>query len=389
MINSTKNFIISFTVLLLMCCPDNICGQEEKTSVLELEANLTYDILNIHQGSQAKHNGKNLFLGMEQLMVSINPFKKIDNGFKMFFNVINTQGARPSEDYIGDLQVISNIEAGYYSGLFEAYLEHHYARHSVMIGLHDLNATFLYTDAALNFVNSSFGIMPSVSCNVSCSIYPLSALGINYLYTHDTWALKLAFYDGNPGSMQHNNMNLNPSLSKQDGIFSIAEFQYNIKGNNDTQIKGGAYWHSADFTTGVDDFSYKNNYGAYALIAHNIKFHKEWPNKFQLFIKGGLNTPQRNFISSFIGGGLVINDLLHLFQQDQIGLAIARANISNTIMSNEIEFYNNETAYELFYSMEFLNHFKLQPSIQYITHPGGLMTNNDAFVSLLRFQVSL
>ncbi|TLX72162.1 carbohydrate porin [Labilibacter sediminis] len=380
-----KIFILTFCFF-----PITTMSQDKKPSLLDIEFNVIADVVNIHQGSQDVHNGKTLFLGLEQLGVSINPFREVGNRTLLHFNILNAHGAMPSENYIGDLQIASNIEAGNYIGLFEAYLEQTYNNHSIRIGQLDLNGAFLYTDPALYFSNSSFGIMPSVSCNVGCSIYPISALGFIYRYSHKSITLQIGLYDGDPGSVEDNNFNLQPSLSEKQGLLSITEAQYNFVGKLNGSVKLGSFFHSANFLPFEDSENiYRSNYGGYILYEQSLGLTKLKSSKYNFFIKGGFAPSDRNFISSFAGVGIVVNSLLNIFDEDQLGIAFAQAYISKALRNMQPVYDNSETSIELFYGFTFLKHFSIQPSIQYIVNPGALKTNSDALISLFRFQASL
>lgn len=364
--------------------------QEEKKPLVEAGVYVVTDVVTIHQGSQVVHNGQTLFLAMEQVGLSINPLRKKANGPKLFFNLMNLHGAKPSEDYIGDLQVISNIEAGNHFGLFEGYLEQSFGHHQIKAGLQDLNATFLFTEPALAFSNSSFGIMPSVSANVACSIFPLSSLGISYTYQQPHWNLKLAVFDGNPGSYESNRLNLNPVISHQEGALLISELEHDFKSNQNTYLKVGTYWHTSDFE-GMKSTAvfYRNNYGAYFLFSQNLFHTNDMPPAMQFFLKGGIAPADRNMISSFIGAGCLFNTITHLFDSDQIGVAIGRVNLSKSYSEMNDNYESYETVLDLFYGIDFLGYFRIQPSVQYIINPGALSDHHNAFVSIVRAQITI
>jgi porin len=367
-----------------------MCGQSDKDRLIEVSFSSNNDIIHFNTASNIDFNGKTLYLGMQQMGITLKPFKEKSHLPQFNFNILHTHGALPSADYIGDLQVISNIEAGKHTGLFEAFIEQSYNKHTLILGQHDLNANFLYTEPALLFSNGSFGIMPSVSCNVGCSLYPLSTLGIIYNYEDNNKSFRFGFYDGDPGTMEHNKHNLSPSLSTDQGFLSIAEFAYNLNSKTNTMVKVGSYFHSADFSTDINpEKIYTSNYGAYFLVEHMPERVSTSGSNLHLFIKGGIVPPNRNFISSFLGAGIVANSIFNLFNGDQLGIAYAQAFISRAYQASDTNLKASEVVTELFYGVDFLKYFRLQPSVQYIVNPGAVGGVNNALVTLIRFQASL
>jgi porin len=293
-----QKFIIC--LILLLGVNAHIWSQLKNASnMLEVEFEMIGDLVTTQ--------GHHFTLGYQSLALTANLWQSEARATHVTINLMNTHGDSPSADFIGDLQVVSNIEAGYHTGLFEAFIEQRFNKHSILLGQHDLNGQFLYAESASMFTNSSFGIMPTVSCNVSCSIFPLAAVGVVYAFANEQKVFKLGVYDGNPGSFDDNRYNLSPSFSKKDGILGVAEFNIQVKPLLDMLLKVGTYFHSNNSVLlnkeSVQPF--RRSYGTY-LIAENNR------NKLQWFVKTGYSPKNRSMINAFFGAGLIVNSILKL-----------------------------------------------------------------------------
>ncbi|NJK94705.1 MAG: carbohydrate porin [Bacteroidales bacterium] len=146
---------------------------------------------------------------------------------------LNAHGKGPSEFFTGDIQVLSNIEAGDYTGLYEFYYSQSFGGFSLLLGQHDLNSEFIGTKYGGTFINSSFGIAPSISLNVPVSIYPVAAPCILFKYeSPGMMVYKLAIYDGDPGNFESNRFNLQWNVNAKEGLFNIGEIEYNLIRND-------------------------------------------------------------------------------------------------------------------------------------------------------------
>lgn len=103
------------------------------------------------------------------------------SGGTFFFYSLANHGGEPSER-IGDVQIASNIEAPDTWKIYEAWYQQNLfaGRVSALIGLYDLNSEFDVIESAGLFLNSSFGIGAdySQSGRNGPSIFPTTSLGL-------------------------------------------------------------------------------------------------------------------------------------------------------------------------------------------------------------------
>ena len=166
-------------------------------------------------------------------------------GASLYVGGGTTHGITPSEMFIGDYQVVNNIEAGNHAFMEHLSLQQYFGKFSIKVGLQDMNENFAAIDAAGEYLNSSFGIHPAISTNMSVAIFPLTGLGAELHYDiNDNWHVQVAVYDGEIPSFEDNNpYNLNWRLNKDEGALFIGEGQY-IRDNGPYQL--GAFYHTAE-----------------------------------------------------------------------------------------------------------------------------------------------
>jgi porin len=175
-------------------------------------------------------------------------------GGEFFVNGASIHGKSLTENYLGDLQVASNIDAGEHAYLHELWFRQLLGPVSLTLGLQDLNAEFMVSEGAGEFVNSSFGVPPVIATGVPVPIFPLTGLGFAACWDIDgSWTVRAALFDGNQTAFDHNPHNLHWSFSRRDGVLAMGEVHF------DGRFKFGSYYHSAD-----------RNYGFYALIDQQV-----------------------------------------------------------------------------------------------------------------------
>jgi len=288
-------------------------------------------------------------------------------GGTLFVYGLRNHGGDPSANVIGDLQTASNIEAPDQFIVQEAWYEQEFSDGllSVLLGLHDLNSEFYVSDYGSLFINSSFGIGPDMSANVAVSLFPKAGLGARLrIAPSDTLYIQGAIYDGDTATRQ---------LKSSEGKLSIVESGFSTDGGS---YKLGYWNHSADITVGAR--TYSNDYGLYGVIDQEL-MHFDGDSAIGAFFQYGWVPAARNTVTRYIGGGLHLHGLIPSRDEDDIGIAVARADTH----------LDAETTLELTYRLVLTPWLAIQPSYQIIQNPGGDATVKTAKVGLLRFEVGL
>ena len=110
-------------------------------------------------------------------------------------------GSTFSDELVGDLQVISNIDASHAWRVFEFWYEFGEGPWSVRTGLYDLNSEFDVNETGGLFLNSSHGMGPDFSQTGENgpSIFPVSSLALRAEWEGKGFTARLAVLDGVPG----------------------------------------------------------------------------------------------------------------------------------------------------------------------------------------------
>lgn len=356
-------------------------SQDQTTpKTFEFEAAYTGDFLNNLSGGIKTGSA---YLGMANLRLGLNTDNTgLWKGGKLYINAANTHGNTPSAKLLGDFQVASNIEAGNHSYIQEFWYKQTLGSFEVTAGLQDLNVEFVASDHGGLFLNSSFGIMPSISGNIPAPIFPLTTLGISAKWqVSEKLTLMGALYDGCPTDFEDDNpYNLKWSIRSQDGALMFSEFQYtNEIGEKAGTYKLGGFFHDNHLVDTTEEPIYKNNYGFYA-IADQMLWQNATNKKLGMFLQLGLTPEDFNYLQYYIGGGVNIHGLWSKTSEDILGVGVAHAGIEET---------GNETTFELTWQLPLSSHIFIQPNVQYIINPSGYGEKLDnCLAATLRFGLS-
>lgn len=382
-----RSFILTSILILFFIQADG----QEKEKWFSFETSVTGDFYKTLLGGISNEY---VYLGMEDAGLSFDLEKAgLWKGAEVYIHILNTHGRLPSGELTGDIQVVSNIESGDYSGVYQYYFSQNIRNWIFLAGQHDLNSEFVGTEYGGTFINSSFGISPTLSLNVPVSIYPMAALAFVAKYNfNQVNNIKVGVYDGNPGDPESNRYNLQPNISKEEGALIIGEFERSTTFNDQPdKVKLGAYYHTNKFQSYDDTTTISaGNYGLYATIDFVLWSSFVKTDRYVgLFAQAGIAPGKINQISHYIGGGIHIDGLLKTKIPDSMGLAFAYANISNPFRAINPQLVYGELVVELTYKLRFLENYCIQPNLQYVMNPGASNIYDNALVALLRLNITL
>ncbi len=378
---------------------------------ITLEAVFIQDFISNHGGGM-KRAGADID-GIMESMSHIDLTMEIDtekaglwkNG-TIFSYAFYHDGANPTTDFIGDLQVADNYMADDGLKLYELWYEHTFdlfgTELSLLAGLHDLNGEFCVTDYGLLFVQSSFGFNNEISNNIAVANYPVAALGFRLRWDiTDSFFYRGEISDGDPGRDNCGLRHVN--LGNKDGFVTFHEMVYHFGEMEDSKSMPGTYkfgwWYHSDEFDDVRDTDangdaivHADNYGLY-FIADQMLFPGEGDTGLGAFFQIGGVPDDRNQVDFYVGGGFHYKGIIPSREEDVLGLAVAHAQISEDQRDadNAEEYVTNdhETVVELTYKAQVFPWLAVQPGVQYIANPGAVDEYDDAVVSIMRFQVNL
>jgi porin len=352
-------------------------------------------------------------------------------------------GREFSANFVGDLNKVSLIDFPDSFRLWELWYEQKFfdGKVSLKLGQLAIDRDFIVPEyynslASINFLNQTF-FYPTLAFNVydiqgfppgnhALASTPYSAPGVRLRWDPtERYYAQAAVYGGNP-DRSHSGTHFN--LSEDEGALAYFEIGYRRnQGKADEGLPGnfklGSYFHTDDFldvydgATGViagalglpadQPRSHPNNYGVYFLAEQMLyrEQRKEDPASQGLvgFFRVAGAPKDRNLTQFGIDGGLVYKGLIPGRDYDSIGIAASYLEISNDIRRAQrdansaygefglnLPLADYETVFEFSYKAQVTAWWTLQPSIQWVLHPGGRTTSTaipDAVVFIIQTTV--
>lgn len=232
MTHSTTKLML---LVVLHWCGVNLFAQDTDTEVRKPEwgAELTSEL-------QATHDGDYNYVNLLKLNASL-PIGK-----RLTFEATSLSTCMTSDFCIGqDLQVFSNIDAGnipFTLSVFGFGWDIN-DNHSLFLGIRNINGDYFTSDVTSFFTNSTCGIYPTLSANYPIANYPLASVGMHYRYetvigadaganAPDIFALQTSVYNGMGYYKFSGRENLFRFCPKSDGIFALAQVEYQHAGSS-------------------------------------------------------------------------------------------------------------------------------------------------------------
>lgn len=292
----------------------------------------------------------------------------------------DTHGSGITEDFVGDTQVVSNIDSfqnitrvSEYWWEFDCLEE----ALTVRLGKQDINTEFLVIDLAADFIQSTFGLSPSTAFPT----YPdPSMAAVALVQVTDTWRLKAGIWDafarGGWG------------FSGNDSVLVIGELERTLAlagGTLPGAFAVGAVYESAGVIEGVP----VSPVHEYILQVEQLIYREgvcedDAIQGLGIFVGYYPRFPGTQIIDESIGSsfvaGLVYTGLFPRRDGDVLGAGYAWTELFRGGT-------NQETVFELFYKAEITPRISIQPDLQYIATPSGV--HRDALAVGVRFQVAL
>jgi len=292
----------------------------------------------------------------------------------------NTSGRGLSKDFIGDTQVISNIDSfANIMQVSEYWCEFNLAGDDVTVrlGKQDLNTEFLFIDTAADFVQSTFGLSPSTAFPT----YPDPSMGaVVLMQLTESWRLKAGVWDAFAAGSSW-------GFSGNDSVLVAGELErtYALDGGRLPGVFAiGAVYESA----GEIDGQRVSPVHEYILQIEQLVYREQEccrndPQGLAIFAGYYPRFPGRQIVDSSIGdsfvAGVTYTGLLQGRDEDVLGVGVAWSELFQGGT-------NQETVTEVFYKAQLAPRVSLQPDLQYIASPSGIF--RDSLAVGLRYQVA-
>lgn len=105
-------------------------------------------------------------------------------------------------------------------------------KHSLFMGIRNMNEDYFTSPVTSFFTNSSCGIYPTISANYPIANYPVASVGMHYCYDGSPIKVQASLYNGTGYNRFTGRENVFRVCPKNDGVFGIAEVEYQHKGSS-------------------------------------------------------------------------------------------------------------------------------------------------------------
>lgn len=306
----------------------------------------------------------------------------------LFVHGLYNNGTTFSDELVGDMQTVSNVEAVEAARLFEFWYELAEDQWSVRTGLYDLNSEFDVNETGALFTNSSHGIgaeLGQTGLN-GPSIFPVSSLALRGAIQTDSVTARVAIIDAVPGDADDPASN-EIRLDDDEGVLTIAELDVPLR--ESSRLWAGYWRYSAAFEKPFDSGFDNGNDGWY--VGFEQMFHLG-SRSMAWFVRYGEANEQLNALADYLGAGVLINGLFTGRPEDQIGLAVASAGAGDpyrdSLVQTGVGAERRETALEMTYRAAINEHLVIQPDIQYVRNPSSSSALDNAWVFGLRLEIA-
>lgn len=314
-------------------------------------------------------------------------------GGSVHVSLLNNTGGQPN-DIAGTLQGVDNIEVTRPRGkIYEAWVQQTLGGISVRAGLYDLNSEFYSNDAAGLLISPAFGIGSELAATGpnGPSIFPSTAPAVRVRYESDAFYAQaaglgaMAGVVGDPGGVH---------LSLKDGALLIAEAGWTGRG----KIAVGAwrYTKRQDSFFDVDAAGVpvqRKASGAYLLVDYPLMGKAGDVRATSVFLRAGISDGETTPFGGGAQVGVLVNRVFESRPDSALSIGLNEGRLSadfrQDLRAGGGRPSHGEHYAEITYADAVNSRVTLQPSLQYVVHPGGDHAAHDAVVLTLRTRITL
>lgn len=349
----------------------------------EFGANYTADVLSNLSGGLDTGTGyiDNLDLN---LAITFSDMPAGQTGGLFMRGLYNNSSAF-SADFVGDIQVVSNIDAVEAWRVFEFWWEQRGNDWGVLAGLYDLNSEFDVTETGSLFVNSSHGIGAEIAQTGKNGpgIFPVSAFALRGVWHSESFTVRAVVMDAVPGDPADPASN-EIDLDGDEGYLAVAELDVSVA--ESLRLWAGYWRYSEDFEQPFGAGAASVNDGWYMGAEQSVRLGS---NSAAWFVRYGIADERINILQSYVGAGFVIDAPFPSRPHDAFGIAVASAQAGDgyraALRLSGDGADSRETTWEVTYRAPLNDHVVLQPDLQYVQNPSASAAIGNAWVVGLRF----
>lgn len=248
----------------------------------------------------------------------------------------------------------------------------------IKLGKIEGNSEFGFVDVAGEFVNSSAGFSPTL---LSLPSYPDPSTGIVLSWApNDRFSLTGGFMDGAATVDGVRTGLVGPSSffedDRSDDYVWLGEANLNW-GSGRAGV--GVWHHTGDFARFLGG-NKDGTTGFYALAEHRV-WSGDDDRGVDVFAQFGLADEAVSDAAMHLAAGVQWVGPMESRGDDALGLYVSFVDLSE-----DAGYGDDETVFELFYKAQLTPFFSVKPDLQYIIHPSGDSTLDNAFVVGVRIE---
>lgn len=313
-------------------------------------------------GSTSASGGE--YLGSVEAWLDLDLGKARIGRGQFFVGAQNLHGRGINKYWLGAAQNPSSYDEVEFTKLVEAWYADEYfqGKLKIKLGRHYADSDFGIIDNGGEFINSSYGLIPTNSMPT----YPSPSLGAS------AWVAPTSWMTVGAGVCRGSEMEspATGSPSGRQGLHTLLEAS--VKPLPEKWVQSGTVrfgaWQQAEGTwlAAADDAAparLARNYGVYATVDYWFRKPTDAdPGGPGLFFQWGWAPEDRNEITGYVGAGVSYQGLIPGRAADAIGMGVTRATLAGS---------THETIFEFFYKWQALRQISIQPDLQWAHRPGG------------------
>lgn len=354
---SLLRYLVKLLVLLALCFSNNDAGAQN--SEVAFSTSLTY----FGEGFHYRTPQNEYLFGQIGWLLNTNRLTLRDK-HTLHVDLMVTHGGTPSVNEVADLQVFSNLEAGFLYGLFEVYYEYREKHFWFKAGQQDINTDFFLSKTALLFTHSSFGIDPIATVNAVTPTYPFPGLSLAMGWEiNPILTLQACVFEGVAVFPNTPFVGIS-TLNKGEGAIAMVEPAVHLFQKKVT-LKAGGYVHTASFTNKKTGEQQMGFWGLHSL--GDITLHQRESQRIRLFYQVATSTPELSEIGFYGAVGVRVEDLFYGGIEDEWGLAFGSGIINSRFPLNRQQIgIKSESVIEFSQRTHLKKYLSLQPFAQFL-----------------------
>ncbi|TXJ17690.1 MAG: carbohydrate porin [Afipia sp.] len=331
-------------------------------------------------------------------------------GAKFHANMFQIHGQGLSRDYIGNLMLVSGVEALSAIRLYELWIEQSLFNGALLVRVGQQASDIEFIDSKYDdiFTNSALGWPGITGINLLSGgpSPPLAVPGIRLkAQLADNITAYAAIFDGDAAPP---NRLVDPQIANPHGLlfrvndpaWMIGQLKYGFalgESKLPGTLTGGIWKHLGDFNdmryasnnlpladsaSSGDPLKRHGNQGIFGVYEQMLARARPDSDKgVGFFVRTSISPSDRNLISFYIDGGFQFTGFSETRPNDKFGIAMTYARISDAARSSDRDVQtltgtpypvrDFEAVFEMTYAAEIQTGWTVQPVFQYVFRPGG------------------